>query len=305
MKIYENYKVGAKSYNRTPRCGYCRQEGHNRSQCPVAPQDWEYWKNYQVPPRTQGWQFDRRSPKYWGDWYNACVLTMEKIEQRKRREKAVVVRNPSKCGYCRSEGHTRRQCTEMKEFAKQCYKANENWRRAAYKEIVEKHGICVGACIEVQQQTRWNQNTPNKVSEVAVAIITQVNFTSLNVMAAKDKVYYDGHSDPYECLLEVKAMVNGEEVFVTIHNTGRTRSSDEWDYSFPRISKDVLGQSSKQRHWRGWTMSKLLSPSEHPLDESWVTDYKDAFDLMLKKRTKEQLDNDGVTSLINEWVKKV
>jgi|TARA_B100000282_G_C31712301_1_gene481701 hypothetical protein len=188
----------------------------------------------------------------------------------------------------------------MKEFAKQCYKANENWRRAAYKEIVEKHGICVGACIEVQQQARWNQK-----GKVAVAIITQVNFTSLNVMAAKDKVYYSGHSDPYECLLEVKAMINGEEHFVVIHNTARTRSSDEWDYSFPRISKDVLGNTSKHTYWREWTISKLLSPSEHPLDESWVTDYKDAFDLMLKKRTKEQLDNDGVTSLINEWAKKV
>ena len=300
MQIYE--KRNDKSYHATPRCGYCRQEGHNRSQCPVAPQDWEYWKNYQVPVRTHGWYLSRNNPKYWGEWFLNCRNTMNKIEQRKTREKKLVARSPSKCGYCRSEGHTRRQCTEMKEFAKQCYKANENWRRAAYKEIVEKHGICVGACIEVQQKSGWNQNTPN---EVAVAIITQVNFTNLNVMAAKSSAYYGGHNDPYECRLKVKAMINGEEIFVGIHNTARTRSCDEWDYSFPRISQDILGHSSSQPYWRGWSMSKLLSPSEHPLDESWVTDYKEAFDLMLKKRTKEQLDNDDVTSLINKWAKKV
>ena len=48
-----------------------------------------------------------------------------------------------------------------------------------------------------------------------------------------------------------------------------------------------------------------MSPSEHPLDEKWITDYKGAFDLLLKKRSKAQLDNDGVTSIIEEWAKKV
>ena len=52
-------------------------------------------------------------------------------------------------------------------------------------------------------------------------------------------------------------------------------------------------------------MVKLLSPSEHPLSEEWVTDYKDAFDYLTKKRKKMQLDSDHVTSLINKWSKKV
>ena len=51
-------------------------------------------------------------------------------------------------------------------------------------------------------------------------------------------------------------------------------------------------------------MVKLISPSEHPLDEKWVTDYKDAFDYLTKKYSKERLEEDGVTSLINEWAKK-
>ena len=50
---------------------------------------------------------------------------------------------------CGSTSHTRRGCDDMKEFLKDCYKANENWRRAAYKELVEERGLSVGACVKI------------------------------------------------------------------------------------------------------------------------------------------------------------
>ena len=299
MQIYE--KRNDPSYHSTPRCGYCRQEGHNRSQCPVAPQDWEYWKNYQVPVNTIGWYRSRDNPEHWGKWFLDCRRTMDKIEQRKKRENKVVVRSPSKCGYCRSEDHTRRQCPEMKEFLQKCYKANENWRRAAYKELVEKHGISVGAAIEVKAREGWGTTAQIKTE---VALITKVNFESLNVMAAKTG-YYTGYSNPYDCSLEVHALVDNKEVMLKLHTTDTPKYSDTWLKDVISIDSNVIVNANGSGYYQSWHLSKVLSRAEQPLDESWVKDYKAAFDLLLKKRTKEQLDNDGITSLIEEWLKKV
>ena len=188
----------------------------------------------------------------------------------------------------------------MKEFLQKCYKANENWRRAAYKELVEKHGICVGAAIEVKKTDGWGSNA-KILSEVG--LITKVNFESLNVMAAKDK-WYSGNVDPYTCSLEVQALVDGHDKLIKIHTTGSSYS-DTWQKDFIRIRSEIIVKQSGNGYYSSWNLDKVLSRSEHPLDENWVTDYKGAFELLLKKRSKEQLDNDGITSLINEWSKKV
>ena len=99
-------------------------------------------------------------------------------------------------------------------------------------------------------------------------------------------------------------MVNGQEHLIRINTNEAQFSSGDFSYGFPQLSKQIFAKQS-YTNWGSWYVSKLLSPSEHPLDESWVTDYKEAFDLMLKKRSNEQLDNDGITSLIDNWSKKV
>jgi len=187
----------------------------------------------------------------------------------------------------------------MKEFLQKCYKANENWRRAAYKELVENHGICVGAAIEVKKTDGWGSNA-KILSEVG--LITKVNFESLNVMAAKS-TYYSGNTDPYVCSLQVHALVDGQEKHIKIHTTGSSYS-DTWQKDFIRIRSEIVTKISTG-YYSSWNLDKVLSRSEHPLDENWVADYKGAFELLLKKRSKEQLDNDGITSLINKWSKKV
>ena len=297
MKIFDDQSKG---YGRSRNsCGYCRQAGHNKYQCPEVDKDWAWWKNFTVPPYSgAGWMMNRSHPKYWGDWYNNC----KEIYEEKERRKSLVKQGKSKrakpkCGFCGGEGHNRSKCIDMRDFNKKCYKANENWRRAAYKEIVEKKGICVGACIKVRQRDGWTANYTEHVG-----IITSVNFDKLNVMAAHDGTY-SGHDNPYECTLAVKALVEGREVEVGIATTKSHRR--EWN----KTVATVLDSNIVRSGWQGWhneyIMDSLLSPSEHPLDESWVTDYKDAFDYLTKKRKKSQLDNDHVTSLINKWAKKV
>ena len=297
MQIYE--KRNDTSYRTTPRCGYCRQEGHNKYKCPLVAKDWESWKDFKVPERKQGWYMSRSNPKHWGEWYDQCLTVYTEQERRKNKPKTTRTRALPSCGYCRSGMHTRRNCPDMKEFLQKCYKANENWRRAAYKEVVEKHGICVGAAIMVKKSEGWGSNA-KILSEVG--LITKVNFESLNVMAAKN-CYYSGNVDPYACGLEVYALVDGQEKPIKAQTTKSGGYSDTWLKDSIRIDGDIVVRSNAG-YYQTWNLDKVLSRSEHPLDENWVTDYKGAFELLLKKRSKEQLDNDGITSLINEWAKK-
>ncbi len=152
MQMYEDKKKGYRTRN---SCGYCRQTGHNRLQCPEVAKDWAWWKDYTVPPYSaSGWK-NRNHPKYWGDWYNDCQKTYEAQQAKAAESKggAKAKRKPSSCGFCGEEDHNRRNCNEMEDFIKKCYKANENWRRAAYNHLVVDNGICVGACIQVRKRT--------------------------------------------------------------------------------------------------------------------------------------------------------
>jgi hypothetical protein len=235
MQIYE--KRNDKSYHSSPRCGYCRQHGHNQYNCPEVAKDWAFWKDYQVPVTTGGWYMSRNNPKYWGEWYEKCKAVYEEQQRRANAPKVKRTKAEAKCGFCGEYGHNRRNCPEMEAFKQKCYKANENWRRAAYKELVEKHGICVGACVEVQKPGNWRAT--DSAPTIEVAIITEVNFDSLNLMAAKN-CYYNGYVDPYECQLKIKALINGQEEWIRIDTTDNRYKSGDFGYSFPKLSKQIF-----------------------------------------------------------------
>ena len=167
MKIHENKGTNTHS---TPKCSYCREEGHNQYNCPHVAEDWKELSKYRIPvckdgkPLRRGWY-----GSYYGNtnsdplqasvtnnifsaWFRACQKAMNGQIARKAKEGETKKRAARKCGYCGSATHTRRKCTAMKDFLKDCYKANENWRRAAYKELVEEYGLSVGACVFMNRQ---------------------------------------------------------------------------------------------------------------------------------------------------------
>ncbi len=300
MQIFE--KKDDASYRRTPKCGYCRQEGHNQYQCEEVGRHWEYWKTHTVPPIGVGYSYTRRNPRYWGEWYEKCSAIYHEQERRKNKPKITrtATRAASKCGFCREAGHNRRDCYHMRGFLEKCYKANENWRRAAYKHLVEEKGISVGACLEVKRRDGWGTNE-KVVTEIA--IVTEVNFDTLNVMTA---LYNNGyHTDnPYYSPLKVKVMINNEEFHLKFC-VGGNRSWESWLKDLDELDSEIVQSIGSNGYYRNsFHYSKLLSRADHPLDEKWVTDYKGAFEYLTKKRSKEKLDNDGITKLINKWYKK-
>ena len=279
MKIHENKD---KSLHTSPSCSYCREKGHNQYQCPHVAEDWKELSKYRLPvdedgkPLKRGWYGN-----YYGNnnsdplqahvcnnifsaWFRACQRAMNGQIERKAKEGQTKKKATRKCGYCGSTGHTRRNCTKMAAFLKDCYKANENWRKAAYAELVEKHGISVGACVKVKVSSGWRQP-----DEIKMGLITHINWGALNLFSSCSKTSDFAHSP-----LHIKVLIgdssylitNVEEFFSVIGANGKTRS-----------------------YWNHCNLVDIITPAPEKLPESWITDYKESFETLVKKKSEEIL----------------
>ena len=289
MNIHEN---NGKSNKSKATCGYCREEGHNQYQCPHVKSDWEnFLSRLEIPKDTLG-QPVKRGYNYasWNtggfdpltmdimnnalsSWFRNCKKAYLVQKDRgfnldHKRKGSTAQRT---CGFCGSKDHTRRNCSVMEQFLKDCYKANENWRRAAYKELVEMGGLSVGACVKVEYDSGGWQNR-QKIR--GTGIITNINWETVNVFSGMDRLSSFAHSP-----LEVTVLVNGEQ-----------RRMANLDDKFHTIGKNGLVNS----FWRGHSACSLVSfvtNSPTPLPPEWVTSYKESFKTLVKKKTYEQLQN--------------
>ena len=294
MQIHESQNT---KHKRKATCGYCREEGHNQYQCPHVRGDWENFLSKLMVPRKADGTFITRgyNSVYYGmggfdplktelynsgfsSWFSSCrkaylVQKERGFDLKHKAKKTAVTRT---CGFCGETGHTRRNCGYMKDFLKRCYKANENWRRAAYKEIVEGYGISVGAVVEVVEKSGYGSN--ERIT-TTLGIIKSINWDKANVFAALSKKS-DTVRSPFviEVLIGNRSVKlnNLKECFNTIGENG------EVTYS-----------------WRsdGASLKRVITHSPTPLDPEWITSYRESFETLVKKRTLEQL-RDGMKS---EW----
>lgn len=286
MKIHE--EKGKEKYS-TPKCSYCREEGHNQYTCPHVAEDWKSLSKYRLPlnkdgaPIRRGWfgvhSVNKDPLKAYlpnnvlHAWFTACQKAMNgQIERKKKAKSGVKKKKAARvCGYCGSTKHTRRTCPEMKQFLKDCYKANENWRRAAYKELVEHHGLSVGACVKVQMKKGWYDD-----GEIGMGIITDINWNTLNLFSSCAKRSSFAYSP-----LEITVMVNGEKKKI-----GNCESFF-----------NIIGFNG---HYNGYyfatcSLIDIITPAPEKLPESWITDYKESFETLVKKKSIEILKT-GMTS---------
>jgi hypothetical protein len=295
MNIHENKD---KSYRNKSTCGYCRERGHNQYQCPHVKGDWEnFLSRLEIPKDEDGniikrgynyasWHTDGFDPlkmdianNALASWFRSCKKAY--IEQKKRgfnldhKTKRKGVNRT--CGFCGGKDHTRRNCPTMEQFLKDCYKANENWRQASYKELVEIGGLSVGACIQVSYKTGgWN----NQQDKTSTGIITKINWDTINVFSGLAM-----HSKTTYSPVEVTVLVDGQK-----------RRLGNLAEKFHTINKNGEIQS----FWRGSPSCNLISVitnSPTPLPPEWVTSYKESFDTLVKKRNYDQLQNGMKT----EW----
>ena len=285
MKIHEE-KTSNKS---KALCGYCREEGHNQYQCPHVRGDWENFLSRLEIPKDERGQPIKRGYNYasWrnGDdfdplvndivnnsltsWFRNCrkayVVQKERGFNLETKTKRKAVNRT--CGFCGDKDHTRRKCPTMEQFLKDCYKANENWRQACYKELVETHGVSVGACVKVSYTEGWNSPEIE-----AVGIIKSINWDTINVFSACSI-----HSDFAFSPLEIEVLVNGKTCKIkNVHEHFRT-----------------INENGKIRYYwgDGCNLLSVITHSPTPLPPEWITSYKESFETLVKKRTLDQLKN--------------
>lgn len=291
MKIHENKdnRINSKS-----TCGYCRTVGHNQYQCPHVKGDWENFLSVLRIPVDKAGQPIRRGYNYvtwrqgsfnplvddvqnnsFASWFRSCrkayIVQKERGFDLEGKAKRKVTAKRT-CGFCGSAHHTRRNCDIMEQFLKDCYKANENWRRACYKELVEMKGLSVGACVKVEISTGWNSPPQEKIG-----LITKINWDTINVLSGMNI-----RSEFAESSLDVHVMVGNE-----------TLQLKDLNETF-----NTIGKNGTSYFWSGAKLLEVITHSPTPLPPEWITSYKESFETLVKKRTYDQLQS-GMKSEYN------
>ena len=156
------------SYNRTVRCSYCFQTGHNRRTCPelseFTARQWRNAKsNYERAlndGKTEMVDLYKRRMDNYADLYakrtgrdvatgNDIVMTKEAKKVAKAKRMASV-----RCSYCGNTGHTRRTCQDLKDDKQVYLKALLDKRLDALNKMREL-GVGVGSLAKMQRYGYW------------------------------------------------------------------------------------------------------------------------------------------------------
>ena len=298
MNIYNN---DGKSNRRKSACGYCRAVGHNQTECPRVAEDYA-WFTQSPPvipigisksPNTCSWY---SNPKYWGEWYNNCMTAYAKQQEAKKRGNTTRKRSASKCGFCGSTAHNRRNCEKMDAYTADAISANRNWRKMFHEVFVQQMGISEGALLNLKSERGYGSN--RKVEEF-IGVVTGVNWDELSLFCAS-KDHSDGWhymKEEYIQRLKVTVQVGNETTRVTFGRTGiGVRMSNS-------LNRNLVKHSGDRYNWENLDFVSVLSPSETPLGAEWIEEgHAKAMGFLTKKRSQEKLAEEGVTDLINLWL---
>ena len=273
------------STRRQSSCSYCGDTDHQVNECPHAERDWASLKQGIIPLNSVTPRSWYKRPKYWSDWHNQAEKAVSKIEAARKRadKKRTASTTPRKCGFCGSTSHNRRSCDKMAAFIAQCEKANENWRRVAYKWLID-NGLYVGSAIKVKERS-WNSD-----GKEHVALITSINLDEINVMTGFNTRWYSDPASNYIQPIEITINVNGE--------TTRLNLGD-------LIKSDSPISESAARSYASYTYLHKMTSNATPPSEDWITSYKAAWTWLAKKKTHDWLKEQGVLLHINTWAVKV
>ena len=295
MEIYNN--DGKISGRRASTCSYCSNPAHNATQCPRVAEDYVYFTKkppvipiYSKTLKTNRWF---GTPKYWGEWYTKCLDAHEKQIRAKAKasqSRTGVARSAPKCGFCGSKNHNRRNCSVMDSYTADAVSANRNWRRAFYKKFVTELGISEGALLNLKEKSGYGSNAHN--SEF-IGVVTSVNWEELSLFCStKDASRYCYRDAQYKQHLVVTVQIGNETQIVSFTEQGIATTTTQ---------KNLVKYSGGR--WNAPEFISVLSPSETPIGEEWISEgHAKAMAFLTKKRSQEKLDEAEVTALIKHWL---
>ena len=268
MKLYE--KRNKKSQN---TCSYCRHEGHNKRHCPTLRRHWEANKDWcgdlSLLEDVKGSDFggywkltdhDARRVFQWHFNYINKLMTTPKKTPKKRKA--------TKCGFCGSKAHTRRNCSLMGEFVKVLEETNKAYRKSFYETVFVELGLGIGAFV---QYKKYIYDPANRPSDDPTSLITDIDFDSISIGNL-----FSRWSD-WSTELQVKYRVGGHE-----KNFGTDLFLDS---EFPLLNRS--GMKHLSAHYDGIT--KVIVPAPSLPDKEWFLGQSPAFNWVVKKKSLHAL----------------
>jgi|TARA_R110002126_G_scaffold105143_1_gene239327 hypothetical protein len=275
MKIYENKDEG----KRTFQCSYCWNNGHNKRACSqlkahyLANKDWGQG-NMPIVGVTKE-MFSDHYQKYHGDahaqyQFRRHFVYAEKLygEQAGNTPKK---RKKTKCGFCKSEEHTRRKCKAMGKFIKILEETEKVYRTKFYDQIIVGLGFGLGAFIEFSYQS-WDIDEP--LIEQHRGLVTKFDPASITIGNLQPR-WNDYHTSPQWQLNGKPSMVHH---WVAVGFIGNK-------YAREKGNIDPIFVNSNS----GRTITNIMAPSPSTPDKEWFLGKSPAFDWVVKKRTLRAL----------------
>ena len=262
MKIYEN-----KDRKREIQCNYCYEEGHNKRHCPTMKAHWD--ANPQVHETydhaslkgVDKSMFPTHYQNYWGDDQARYQFRGHWIYMRKRFATDVKTkpkkRKKSKCGFCGSTAHNRRNCNKLKNFVHVLNETNKAYR------FIDGMGLGAGALLSVRSYEGKE-----------VSIIT--SFPTESIMFTNLKRNW---SD-YNTRAKMSVLTNGQTGFVDLSNSWL----NEQDYD--RL-QDYGVWSNMYSPWG--TVYGVISPAPKKPTKEWFLGQSPCFEWVVKKKSNMEL----------------
>lgn len=321
-------------------CSFCRSKDHQVTACPHIKPVWESLQKGVIPLEYFKAQQSHSSFRWylygqnWGDLYRVSERSYKSwVNAQKRKNAPKQKRTVSQsCGFCKGEGHTRRNCDEITTYAALLKRANHNFRRWFYEEYVTKQGLSTGAIIEFDfiQDAGWNK--PSQKHTIKT-IVTDVNWDTINLFAFHEWASFktnwstdvDGAKQekmnnmrsflqsPVLCKVpktafdRVGATVNIDYTYnrdtlpfygIQINSHNATHNNAVLHHYEDQAPLRNYGETNKVRNF------KVVSRAPQTLSNDWVDGYSDEMGIIFKKFTLAQLDFFGILDHIRHWANK-
>ena len=284
MEAYKNSK--SQTGRSQTSCGYCRQRGHSIRECPHVEYDYLEWQAFRVPHKSPTLQHNRWLANDYSYWVKQVNKHYPRWKKAQETISPTGKRIPAtrKCGFCRGEGHTRKDCPEMATIYANLLQANRNYRQALYDTMVARLGLGVGSVIKCQSENGYYSN--RTITE-HIGTIIGFNLGDVNVFQTIDGYRLDRE---YKGDGSVEVMIGEDTKFLDLTKISLTNTKGQNETAFARGNR-----------WNTVELVTTIAHSKQPLDPEWVDRDADAFEWLLKKRNKEWLEEREILSAIDRW----
>jgi len=275
MKIYQD-----KDEKRVIQCGYCYELGHNKRRCSKLKA--HYLANKDFNPNSVGGNdpvgvskemYPARYQTYAGDSHAIDQFSRHfdyaKGVHGEKATTAPRVRKKSKCGFCGSEDHNRRNCFIMRNFVKTLEETNQAYRELFYDHVIDRLGIGVGAFVEYGMS---NYEGVLQERSIGQSLITKFDLGSIGI-GNTFSVWSDYRTNP---VIEM--------------GDGNNRSRDVGfilkSFATEKEIPEELMVSG--REWSS-AISKVIAPAPSKPSKEWFLGQSPAFDWVVKKKSLQVL----------------